>query len=247
MDAISTTERYYAHWLGGDARVLRTDGVRCVYSSERNVTQYGFVRQFDVYCWCQQGRIIISYGDRAAEKIDALSRALRLPIAVAELAQLFEDAFGVEPKHDLKFAYTDPRGVSGIAQTLGCGDYARFLDFFKRGNPNDTDIDWLREYFDSMAADGTCVGVFDGGSLVCCTDAPGMPYLRGEVQEIGINTLPAHRRRGYAAAAVTQCAANIIKLGKCPLWSCNAENHASEQLAYSVGFTKSADVLTLTL
>lgn len=40
---------------------------------------------------------------------------------------------------------------------------------------------------------------------------------------------------------------SIIESGKCPLWSCNINNISSEKLAYSVGFRKLADVLTISI
>lgn len=40
---------------------------------------------------------------------------------------------------------------------------------------------------------------------------------------------------------------NIIKGGKCPQWSCSADNIASARLAEKIGFIKLSDVLTLTI
>ena len=74
---------------------------------------------------------------------------------------------------------------------------------------------------------------------------PDMPYMQDKVQEIGINTLSEYRCKGYAKSVTLSCIKAIIEKGKCPLWSCSTHNTASERLAYSVGFRKLADVLTL--
>ena len=83
--------------------------------------------------------------------------------------------------------------------------------------------------------------------MVSCTDAPDMPYMEDKVQEIGINTLPQSRRKGYAADACKLCAEMIIQSGKCPIWSCDAGNTASTFLASKIGFDKLADILTLSV
>jgi predicted GNAT family acetyltransferase len=72
-----------------------------------------------------------------------------------------------------------------------------------------------------------------------------MPYMEDKVHEIGINTLPEYRGKGYAKAATFACIKACIEKGKCPIWSCGINNVASEKLAYSVGFRKLADVLTI--
>ena len=74
-----------------------------------------------------------------------------------------------------------------------------------------------------------------------------MPYMADKVQEIGINTLPVYRGQGYASAACSVSAQNIVAGGRCPQWSCREDNMASFRLAVKVGFVKFADVLTVTL
>lgn len=107
--------------------------------------------------------------------------------------------------------------------------------------------DWFREYFADMVAQRLCWGYFLDGQLVSCSDAPGMPHLADRVQEIGINTLPAHRGRGYAADVCIAAAREIISQSKCPIWSANIDNLASQKLAERVGFIPFAEVVTLTV
>ena len=98
-----------------------------------------------------------------------------------------------------------------------------------------------------MVQYGLCVGIFENSKLVSCSDAPGMPYMQETVQEIGVNTLPEYRGRGYASEVCIKCVKSIIKLGKCPIWSTDIDNAASQKLADKVGFVKFAETLAMTL
>lgn len=58
--------------------------------------------------------------------------------------------------------------------------------------------------------------------------------------EIGIETLPAFRRRGLAAAAAAGMVEAVLDAGLTPVWSCRAENVGSYRLAERVGFRPTA-------
>jgi len=57
--------------------------------------------------------------------------------------------------------------------------------------------------------------------------------------EVGIETLPAFRRRGLARMAAGAMIADVVATGRTPVWSCRAENVGSVRLAESLGFTPS--------
>lgn len=59
--------------------------------------------------------------------------------------------------------------------------------------------------------------------------------------ELGINTLPEARRRGYAAAATILWTALVQQQGLMPIYSAFAWNDASLRLAQSVGYGPSID------
>ena len=148
---------------------------------------------------------------------------------------------------NVKYVFSEIKPSDDMAMVLNEKDYMKYEEFFKKCNPSCRSIDWLEEYFIEMSQKNICVGVCDGEALVCCADAPVMPYMSNEVQEIGINTLTEYRGKGYATSVCRKCINEILKNGKVPQWSTSVNNIASQRLAEKVGFVKLADVITLTL
>ena len=123
----------------------------------------------------------------------------------------------------------------------------QYHDFFIKNNPECKNTEWLIEYFNEMVSKHLCCGIFVDGILVSCSDAPSIPYMQNDVEEIGINTLNEYKGKGYATDVCITCANEIVKNGKCPLWSTTINNIASQKLAEKVGFRKLADVISISL
>lgn len=66
-----------------------------------------------------------------------------------------------------------------------------------------------------------------------------------EACELGIDTLPAARRRGYALAATVVWSAVVQREGLTPIYSALVENAASLKLAVAAGYREFARVVTL--
>lgn len=247
-DYLSITNQYYAHWLGIPGLTVDEPALGKIcfqYSEERNHAQYGYGDPFDVYAFVQENRVVLSYGEKAKTAIAEMqSRLSRVPSA-EELQAMLSDVYHKRAVHYIKYVYSGyTENPSVAARTLTMDDWPAFHMFFL--TVNSADGDWIREYFEDMVKEGACAGVFEDGRLVSCTDAPGMPYMAEQVHEIGINTLPEYRKKGYAQAACAQCLQNILEKGKCPLWSTGSDNAASQRVAAKLGFVKYADVLTIT-
>ncbi len=248
MDFKNITMQYYSHWLGYDNILLNVDsGITFIKSEERNKVQDGYSNQFDIYAWIENNKLIVSYGEKVAPKIPLLQNKIADCFSVDTVSQAISEIYGHPPSHSIKFVYTGMATQNQMARSLVEGDYEKYLEFFQKANPGCSDTDWVKEYFEEMTDSHICCGVFIDDCLVSCTDAPLMPYMDNKVQEIGINTISDFRGKGYAAQAAIVCAENIIKSGKCPQWSCSADNIASFRLAEKIGFTKLSDVLILTL
>ncbi len=248
MNFKAITLDYYSHWIGEKKILLKeTPQILFLQSNERDNIQNGYSKRFDLYVWIGSGRILVSYGKKAAQKITLLQNKMKNDFSLAAIKKSIFDVYENMPSHNVKFVYTANRSSSEMARALAKKDYEAYLSFFKAVNPNCQNTDWVKDYFDEMIATQLCCGVFDDDKLVSCTDAPMMAYMEQEVQEIGIHTLEKFRNKGYAMYAATLCAENIIRSGKCPQWSCSADNIASARLAEKIGFIKLSDVLTLTI
>ncbi len=244
---LKNTLLYYSHWLGQtDILLDASSGVHFLQSDERDCIQPGYPQAFSLYLWAEQSRVIVSYGEKARDGIPALRAALGNAPTLAGISGALQRVYGQKPAHGVKFYLDQPKAASN-AITLTAADLAAYLAFFKENNPGCNEIGWVSDYFDEMVKEGLCCGVMQGSKLVSCTDAPLMPYLADQVQEIGINTLPAYRGRGYATQAAAGMCQNILSGGKTPIWSAMAQNTTSIQVARKVGFTSLADVLTLTV
>lgn len=247
MDFLSVTKRYYEAWLGTDGLLSSLRGVECLYSPERNKVQEGYGAPFDLYLLLRNGRILLSYGDKLSGRTEPLVKALSPDDTTEQAAEKIRSTLGCEVSHNIKYYLERMPDSSDRARPLLSKEYPSYREFFLRMNPG-SDVDgWLKDYFDKMVSEELCCGVFVEGDLVSCTDAPSVPYIRDEVREIGINTLPEYRGRGYAADACAAAMHSAVRRGKCPIWSTSADNIASQRLAEKLGFRKFADLLTVTL
>lgn len=80
-----------------------------------------------------------------------------------------------------------------------------------------------------------CVGVVVAGHLVSVAHSS---RRTGDACELGINTIPGARRKGYAATAVRAWTSAIQAEGLVPIYSAFAGNAASLQLAAATGYIR---------
>lgn len=245
MNYLRITNEYYANWLGVSPDALSQDGIHAVKSSQRDILQKGYPTEFDLYVFVQDKRIIVSYNDETEKHLDALLSSIKAGDKSEHIADVIKDAYGITPGQNPKFVFYHPeRSTNALVRALTIGDYPSFLRFFTMNNP-DSNTDWLFDYFRRITDKRYSYGIMVDNLLVAATDAPDMPYMESEVQEIGINTLAEYRRKGYAKAVCLAAINSLLKRNICPQWSTRAGNVASERLAYSVGFKKLADVITV--
>ncbi len=251
MDFGKITEQYYSNWTGVDIGTVGEGKIRSVYNAERNLVPFRYNQPFDLYVFRLPHKIIVSYGDRAADNVAAFAGRLDVGASRQEISALIHTVFGQKPRENLKFVYTRLSEETAGAVALRRCDFELYHEFVLRIHPqikeNEEDRAWLRDYFLKNVDLGFFCAVMHDGQIVSCSDAPGMPYMESLVQEIGINTLEEYRRRGYATQVCRLTVRNIIQAGKCPLWSTGASNRASEILAYRCGFEKYADVYRVSL
>ncbi len=86
-----------------------------------------------------------------------------------------------------------------------------------------------------LAAGGGSVAEVDGVPAAVAF----VSFRTGDDVEIGIETVPAFRRRGLARVACAAFLADLVARGLVPVWSCRADNAGSLRLAESLGFAVS--------
>jgi len=246
MNYVDITNEYYTKWLGVEKTVLNKSGVIKVYSEERNKKQIGYSKKYDLFIFCQDTKVIISYGDSVADTIDDLVNEIKTAGNMQDIIEAIEKQYNKVPTHNIKFVYNQIPNIDSHAKQLTYTDYELYRDFFLKCNPCEN-CDWLKEYYDGMVEKELCFGVFENGIIVSATDLPNMPYMQQKVQEIGINTLPEYRGKNYATIACVTAVEKMISKDIYPQWSTSVHNIASQQLAYKVGFNKFADTLTISL
>ena len=242
------TLEYYSKWLGEEGILSQNfSGIKYVYHKERNEVQYGYGHPFDIYTFIMEDKVIVSYGDKAKPQIGILRDSVDAFKSIEDFKSALKTIYGKDIGHNIKYVFNGKKTDDCSAKVLGKNDYGEYENFFKNANPKCSNLDWLQAYFEKMICGNLCVGVYEDGVLVSCTDAPEMPYLSDEVQEIGINTLSDYRGKGYATIACQGSVNEIIKSGKVPQWSTTITNIASQKLAEKLGFVKLGDLITITI
>lgn len=91
--------------------------------------------------------------------------------------------------------------------------------------------------------DGIAFGVFDTDRLVSVSEAPAVGHMQDQIDEVGVDTLPEYRRKGYGKAVVSNMTKAILDLGRIPIYRYNPANEASLSLAKAVGYEKYGDIV----
>lgn len=118
-----------------------------------------------------------------------------------------------------------------LARLLTPGDYA-LLEAFESGSA---------AYY-LQPERRPLVGIVAEGQLLSVAHSS---RRTSEACELGVDTLPRARRRGYALAATVAWSAAIQQEGLVPIYSALAENTASLNLAVAAGYREVARIVTL--
>ncbi len=168
------------------------------------------------------GRVYIWRPDIDATEREALrlrvNEALALPptaVPIPGISREVAHSLAASPRLDLDTAHS-------IARTLTSKDRL-LVEAFQPGSFDD--------YFHSERH--PLIGVVISGRLLSLAHSS---RRTREACELGIDTLPEARRRGYARAATILWTRAVIQEGLVPLYSALAENTASLRLAAAVGY-----------
>jgi len=93
--------------------------------------------------------------------------------------------------------------------------------------------------------DGIVYGAVADGRVVSVAYAHRSGFMEHQVADLGVETAPAYRRRGYARAVVSAVVEHITRTGGEAVYCCAPDNLASAATARSVGFVPYGTSLTL--
>lgn len=127
------------------------------------------------------------------------------------------------------FAATLADGAGAFAGLVGARR-ATAADFAWPGGT--VPVDFWPDAGTFLARGGGWVAAVDGAPAALAFAA----MTTGDDVEIGVETLPAFRRRGLARLACAAMIEDLMASGRTPVWSCRADNAGSVRLAEALGF-----------
>ena len=130
MDCLSTTNKYYANWLGVSCNVMSQDGICLIKSIQRAVCQRGYPAKFDLYVFIQNERIIISYYDKAENHLTALLNDIEAGDKSEHIFHIIKGAYGIMPNKKIKFVFHHLEHNNTLVKELTINDYPLYLQFF---------------------------------------------------------------------------------------------------------------------
>lgn len=94
-----------------------------------------------------------------------------------------------------------------------------------------------------------CFGQIEGGRVVSIAVTHASPDERdpGSPLEIGIETIPSARRRGYAASCLSGLTKEILSYGLVPEYRCTFSNVASAKVARAAGYREIGEACSFVL
>lgn len=102
---------------------------------------------------------------------------------------------------------------------------------------------------ESVSDGRLCFGQEDGGRIVSVAVTHASPDERepGGTLEIGVETIPRARRRGYAVSCLSGLTETILSKGLVPEYRCTCSNAASAKVARAAGYRQVGEACSFVL
>lgn len=241
-------DEYLGTLLGVDLSALTPGRVGVVESDNRlgRHLSYGFVHAL-WWVWLEDGRSAVSAPPGAGAVVGKMVQDVRSsqdrfdPSFIGELKRPVSQALSrarLEPVDrvlsDLMFA-----GNASLLRRHAHGDCRRLTD---TSLPAAEDLALPTHCF----PDGIVYGVVIDGRVVSYAHAHRAGVMEDSIADLGVETAPGYRRRGYAKTAVAAVVDHITRAGGEALYKCAPANLASAATARSVGFVPYGTGLILT-
>ena len=252
MSTFPWIERYVSTLLDVDIAELEP-GALTVVESERRLRpeqSYGFVQAFYGF-WFEDGRIAVSVPPGAKDRVTALvgqgteSGPIRDPHALRVL-----EPNGLTAAVSAALVKAGLEPIYGIQKAWRFACSGALLRRWETGlcrKLQGTSIPPAEGLHMPTHAleDGVVYGVIADGQIVSLAYAHRTGLLENRVADLGVETAPAYRHRGYAKTAVSAVTAHVTERGGEGLYGCAVDNKASIATARSVGYVPYARVLVL--
>lgn len=243
MSLIDKHKHYFESWLNlSEKEIISHEGIHISVNTGRHNKPEGSLLYFPMSGFETKNSLFISCIPEWEDEIKFLTKNASIPDAIERLNQF------VEGKPTLLFKHHAFWGLKELNPNISFENVVfldkshmdAYIDFYRKTNAGlsslvDPSV-WMDESFNELVESKTIFCVFENNEIVCATTSDSLPYNPMGLIQIGINTLDANRRKGYATQA---CAAFInyhLKNEKLPVWKCKTENVASNMLAKKLGF-----------
>jgi len=240
-------DRYIGIHMGVDLSTLRPGRVMVSESARRlrREQSYGFIHAL-WWVWLEDGRSAASAppgaGEGVAEILDAAHSAEQVldPGIADRLKPPVNNALHKAGLQEVDRVLSDVCFACNAAllRRHGHGDCQRLLD---GGIPPAEGLRLTSHCF----PDGIVYGVLTDGRVASYAFAHRSGVMEDSVVDIGVETAPAYRRRGYAKTAVSAAVEHITRTGGEARYGCRPDNLASIATARSVGFVPYGTSLVL--
>jgi hypothetical protein len=238
MSRFLLVDRYVGTSMDVDFSALLPGHVEVVESSRRlrREQSYGFIHAMR-WIWLADGRSAASVPPGAGsmvseilENVHEQNRILDSDLA-GQLRGPIDDALhsaGLKKTDRMLWALIFACNASLLCRH-GHGDCRRLTD------ESIPPAEGLR-LPDHCFPDGIVYGVVVDARVVSIAFAHRSGIMEDQVVDVGVETAPAYRRRGYAKTVVSAVVEHIAQVGGEARYACSPENHVSAATARSAGF-----------
>jgi len=249
---IERLDGFYSEALDGPLAEIEPWEIRVVGSERRLRREEGYGAIFPFWLLLARERCLISVRPDLEEPVQKIVRD------APDARELFEEEYAVLIEEALRKVLARDL-LERLRRSHSLGFYAtqeHFRPFTVSGCRRLTSEDRaLVEEMDDVGVygcpeesvqDGTAFGVVVDGQLVARSSVVPTPEMTAKYRLAwpGVETLPEHRRRGYARAVVAGTTETLLARGITPAYDCAVANVGSANTARSVGYRLYSERLT---
>jgi GNAT superfamily N-acetyltransferase len=246
MNRTAFVSEYFGTYLGAAPGDVQAGELRVVASDRRARPEKGWGYTFAVWILLTGDRGVVSVRpDLEAEVTRAIEQLEPGEFRPEAMLSAVSATCSGRMRGSLSVIYVCDQDGLKVRDCGGCRrmteqDVEAYIAL-KQSMWAELDADCERNDIRRNIADGIAYGVFQAAQMVSASSAPRVAHMNDRVEEVGVDTHPDYRRRGYGASVVSHMTEAILGLGRTPVYRTGADNVASRRLVESCGYIKFAD------